>query len=85
LGATLATESGTSDATVHIIEDETRRILGNALSLAEGLLAEKRAELDRLVSALLENETVEKPEIIRLVGPGAAGSARSPSASAAFS
>ncbi|MFZ5895772.1 MAG: ATP-dependent zinc metalloprotease FtsH [Myxococcota bacterium] len=84
LGATLATESGTSDATIHIIEDETRRILNGALSHAENLLAEKRAELQGLVDALLEHETVEKDEIVRLVGPGAAGTAREASASAAF-
>ncbi|HET9931003.1 MAG TPA: cell division protein FtsH, partial [Polyangiaceae bacterium] len=84
LGATLATESGTSDATVHIIEDETRRILGGALNYAEGLLAEKRTELDLLVSALLDTETVEKDEIVRLLGPGSAGSAREGTATAAF-
>jgi len=76
LGQTLATESGTSDATVHIIEDETRRILGGALTRAEGLLGDKRAELDLLVTSLLEHETVEKDEIMRIWGPGAAGSAR---------
>ncbi len=84
LGATLATESGTSDATVHIIEDETRRILGGALNYAEGLLAEKRTELELLVAALLETETVEKSEIIRLLGPGSAGTARDTTATAAF-
>jgi cell division protease FtsH len=74
LGQTLATESGTSDATVHIIEDETRRILASALSRAEAMLSDKRPELERLVDALLEHETVEKGELSRLLGPGAAGS-----------
>jgi cell division protease FtsH len=76
LGQTLGTEGGTSDATVHIIEDETRRILATALSTAETILRERRAELEGLVAALLEHETVEKDELARLLGPGSAGSAR---------
>nr|PZN19914.1 MAG: cell division protein FtsH [Pseudomonadota bacterium] len=76
LGQQLATEGGTSDATVHIIEDETRRILNAALQGAEQILREHRPELDRLVSALLERETVEKEELERLLGPGQAGAER---------
>src|SRR5690606_33089563 len=76
LGQQLATEGGTSDATVHIIEDETRRILNNALSGAEQILREHRAELERLVGALLERETVEKEELVRMLGPGQAGAER---------
>jgi cell division protease FtsH len=77
LGQTLGTEGGTSDATIHIIEDETRRILAKALSTAETILRERRSELESLVGALLEHETVEKDELARLLGPGSAGSARS--------
>jgi cell division protease FtsH len=76
LGQMLATEGGTSDATVHIIEDETRRILATALSCAETLIRDRRAELDRLVSALLDRETVEKEELQTLLGPGEAGTRR---------
>jgi cell division protease FtsH len=76
LGQMLATEGGTSDATVHIIEDETRRILAGALSGAETLLRDRRAELERLVSALLDRETVEKEELQTLLGPGEAGTRR---------
>jgi cell division protease FtsH len=76
LGQMLATEGGTSDATVHIIEDETRRILATALSSAETLIRDRRAELERLVSALLDRETVEKEELQTLLGPGEAGTRR---------
>ncbi len=74
LGQTLATEGGTSDATIHIIEDETRRILASALTTADKILRENRPALEQLVKALLERETVEKRELLELLGPGSAGS-----------
>ena len=73
LGQMLATEGGTSDATVHIIEDETRRILAKALSQAQRLLEDNRALLERLVRTLLDQETVERKELSDLLGPGSAG------------
>jgi cell division protease FtsH len=69
LGQTLATEGGTSDATVHLIEEETRELLSAAVRDAERLTREHRAELDALVSVLLERETIEKAELTRLFGP----------------
>jgi cell division protease FtsH len=76
LGQTLATEGGTSDATIHIIEEETRKILATALSGAEQILREHTAEIERLVGALLERETVEKDELVKMLGPGQAGAER---------
>jgi cell division protease FtsH len=78
LGQMLATEGGTSDATVHIIEDETRRILNGALSGAEQIVREKRSAIEGLVDVLLERETVEKDELFRLLGPGEAGGQKFP-------
>jgi cell division protease FtsH len=69
LGQKMATEGGTSDATVHAIEEETRLILTRAVQQAEQLLAEQRERLDRLVEALLEHETLEKVEILSVLGP----------------
>jgi cell division protease FtsH len=69
LGQTLATEGGTSDATVHLIEEETRELLSAAAREAERLAREHRAELDALVAVLLERETIEKAELSRLLGP----------------
>jgi cell division protease FtsH len=74
LGQTLATEGGTSDATVHVIEQETRRILNEALSGAENVLREHRSQHDQLVDALLSVETVEGEQLARLLGPRAAPS-----------
>ncbi|HLV23008.1 MAG TPA: hypothetical protein VKZ49_19095, partial [Polyangiaceae bacterium] len=65
----VATEGGTSDATVFAIEEETRTILTNAVEQALRLLAEHRDRLDRLVEALLERETLEKAELLGLLGP----------------
>src|SRR5450432_89352 len=71
LGQMLATEGGTSDATVHKIEEETGRILHEAQQAAEGIVRVRRAEMDALVGYLLEHESVDKTELARLLGPGA--------------
>jgi cell division protease FtsH len=68
LGQTLATESGISDATVHAIEVEARRILGAALEEAKRRIGEHRDALDRLVGVLLEHESVERPQLLELLG-----------------
>jgi len=63
LGQRIATDGGPSDATTHAIEDETRTVLAAALDEAHRLLEEHRADLDRLVEALLQEETVEGEEL----------------------
>lgn len=68
LGQMLATEGGTSDATVHVIEQETRAFLSEALELSKKLICERRAELDRLVAALLDAETVDRNRLGELLG-----------------
>jgi cell division protease FtsH len=69
LGQSLATEGGTSDATVHLIEEETRRLLLDAAIAAEALVRDKRDRVERLVAVLLERETIEKKELDELLGP----------------
>ena len=71
LGQMLATEGGTSDATVHQIEEETRNILHAARQNAEAIVRERRSEMDALVAHLLEHESVDKNELARLLGPAA--------------
>jgi cell division protease FtsH len=68
LGQRIATEGGTSDATVHAIEREMREILSQALQSAAELLQEHRSDLDRLSEALLEKETLEATELTGLLG-----------------
>jgi cell division protease FtsH len=69
LGQTLATEGGTSDATVHAIEEETRQVLGEALEGAKALISEKRDGLEGLVRILLDKETIDKNGLVDLLGP----------------
>jgi cell division protease FtsH len=69
LGQRIATETGTSDATVHAIETESRELLARTLSTATATIAAHRAELDRLSAALLEEETLERDRLDELLGP----------------
>ena len=69
LGQRIATDSGTSDATVHAIETEARALLARALTTATAALTAHRAELDRLGAALLEEETLERDRLDELLGP----------------
>jgi cell division protease FtsH len=69
LGQRIATESGTSDATVHAIETEARVLLGRALATAIDTLTAHRAELDRMAAALLQDETLERDRLDELLGP----------------
>jgi cell division protease FtsH len=70
LGARIA-EGGTSDATVHTIESEARKLLANALEAASATIAEHRERLDRLVGNLLANETLERDALEAVLGPRA--------------
>ncbi len=79
LGQTLAMEGATSDATVHGIELEVKRVLSEAAEAARRTIGEHREAYDRLVAALLEHETIEREELQALLG--AAGPARAEIAS----
>ena len=68
LGQRLATEGGVSDATVHSIELEARRILNAALERAKAMVSEKRDALERLVQALLDQESIERAALVLLLG-----------------
>lgn len=70
LGHSLATDSGTSDATVHDIEREAKRILSDAVANAENHIKQHREAFDRLVSALVERETVNRDELRDLLALG---------------
>jgi cell division protease FtsH len=76
LGQTLATDSGTSDATVHLIEEEARRVLLRASEDAKKTILQNRDALDRLVAALLATESVDRTELASLLGPSASSPAK---------
>jgi cell division protease FtsH len=68
LGMRVATEGGTSPATTTAIEEEARRLLRRALDGASELLQRHRPALDRLYGALLERESLERDELIAILG-----------------
>jgi cell division protease FtsH len=68
LGQRMGSDSGTSPSTIGVIEEESRRILGRALEEASAMLSKQRVELDRLVAALLEHETLEREELATILG-----------------
>jgi cell division protease FtsH len=72
LGQQLALEGSTSDATVHTIEEETARMLSEALDTTRQVLSTHRAALDGLVTALLEHETLEKDELTKCLSEASA-------------
>jgi cell division protease FtsH len=69
LGQTLAADGGTSDATVHMIEQEARKILVKAREEARQAVVDHRAALDSLVAELLEHETIDRLDLGRILGP----------------
>ena len=68
LGMRVATEGGTSPATTNAIEEEARRLLRRALDEAGELLKRQRPALDRLYRALLERESLERDELVAILG-----------------
>jgi cell division protease FtsH len=72
LGQQLASEGSTSEATVHAIEEETRRMLTESLAATRTILTTHRGALDDLVAGLLEHETLEKDELARYLGKSVA-------------
>jgi cell division protease FtsH len=70
LGRKIATEGGTSPATVAAIEAEARALLTLAVEEATNLLSEHRRALERLVAVLLERETLEREDLEALLGTG---------------
>ena len=69
LGARIATDGGVSDASVHEIEREARRLVELARDDAQQIVASDRALLERLVETLLERETLERDELRAIFDP----------------
>jgi cell division protease FtsH len=69
LGHRVATESGTSDATTFAIEAEARETLTAALAGATSAIERQRTQLDALVNALVEHESLEQKDLVSLLGP----------------
>ena len=61
-----------SEETARVIDTEVQRIIGESHDEALRLLKEHRKELDALVAALLERETLDEREILQVTGLPAA-------------
>lgn len=57
-----------SEQTAHLIDMEVHRILNECYEEAKRLLRQHRPQLDALVKALLERETLEEQEILEVTG-----------------
>ncbi len=68
LGQSIAAEGTTSDATVHLIEQEARELLVTALDGARAVVVRERALVDELAAALLDRETLGAVELEELFG-----------------
>ena len=73
LGQRMALDSTTSPDTIAAIEQEARQILAGALDDATALLQQRRGDLDRLCSKLLEREIIDRDELRALLGARPAG------------
>src|SRR5256885_786032 len=68
LGREVVQRREISDRTAEIVDTELKRILSEAYERARTIVAGHRAALDRLASALLERETLDRDEV-ELVSP----------------
>ena len=68
LGRKMATDSGTSDATLSEVESEARKFIRAAEEHATSTITKHREAHQRLTDALLNDETVEHDRITELLG-----------------
>ncbi|MCA1830713.1 MAG: ATP-dependent zinc metalloprotease FtsH [Actinobacteria bacterium] len=69
LGRDFAAHPDYSDAVAYEIDQEVRRLLDEAYAEAKEILMQYRSVLDGIVDGLLEKETVEKDELMKLLAP----------------
>ncbi|MDQ2650839.1 MAG: hypothetical protein M3Z03_14985, partial [Actinomycetota bacterium] len=62
-----------SDETARVIDEEVERILRHQEDRCRQVLTEQRNGLDLVARALLEHETIDGPEVYRLVALGQEG------------
>ncbi len=68
LGYELARGKDYSEETASFIDREVRRLLDESHGKVLKLLSSKREKLDRLAQALLEEETIGREELVRILG-----------------
>jgi cell division protease FtsH len=60
-----------SEQTAHAVDEEVRQLLDELYADARATLLQHREQLDRVVAALLERETLDEPALRELLAPGA--------------
>jgi len=73
LGRDITTQRATSEDTARVIDAEVRRIVEDGYKKAKTLLVEHKREVELLANALLEYESLEKPDIKELFETGKIG------------
>ncbi len=72
LGREIHEQRDYSEHVAQDIDKEINRILSEAKTMAEGVLKQHAAELEKIALTLREKETIEKDDFEALVGPGPA-------------
>ncbi|CAM9784448.1 unnamed protein product, partial [Choristocarpus tenellus] len=57
-----------SDATAQLMDEEAKRMVDNAYQRTLDLVREKKAQVEAVAELLLEKETVNHDDIVRLIG-----------------
>jgi cell division protease FtsH len=68
LGKEIQEERNYSEKTAENIDEQVSKFIKNAYEVAEKILVKKKEVLEKLVSILLEKETIEQDEFNQLVG-----------------
>eukprot|EP01083_Nonionella_stella_P239882 839133_1 len=58
-----------SDSTAEAMDEEARRIVGEAYAKTIELITEKKEEVEKIANLLLDKETITHDDVIDLVGP----------------
>ena len=69
LGKEMHAQREFSDETARLIDVEVQHVMQEAQNHATELLVEHRDQLDKLAEALLQNETLERGELVSVLGP----------------
>ncbi len=69
LGRDISEERDYSERTAEEIDDEVRRVIDEAHERCRAVIAEHREKMDELAEKLMEVETLEGDELLRILGP----------------
>ncbi len=68
LGREITEQRNYSERVAQVIDAEVERLIHDALKTARGVITKHRAQMEKVVAALIEKETIEQDEFIALLG-----------------